>query len=116
MAEHPYAYRIVQRSGTYYGITVDRSKSVLNYRRTRAANPTDLSGIERLRRLPFAVLAARGGMHMALVVNGAVYEVHWTAPATDRDAVQATPLETFAWQSGVVASTPGSLDLAWRTP
>ena len=115
-AEHPYAYKIVRDKGTYYGITVDRAKSVVNYRRTNAANPTDVSGIERLRRLQFGVLAARGGMHMALVVNGAVYEVHWSSPATDRNAIQATPLESFTWQSGAIAASPGDLALAWRMP
>ena len=115
-AEHPYAYKIVREKGTYYGITVDQSKSVINYRRTNAANRTDLSGIERLRRLQFGVLAARGGMHMALVVNGAVYEVHWSSPATDRNAIAATPLESFVWQSGTIAAPPGDLALAWRMP
>jgi hypothetical protein len=64
---------------------------VINYRRTNSANSPDLSGIERLRRLQFGVLAARGGMHMALVINGSVYEVHWTSAATDRNSIQATP-------------------------
>ncbi len=115
-SEHPYAYRIVRRKGTYYGITVDPAKSVINYRRTSATNPTDLTGIERLRRLQFGVLAARGGTHMALVVNGAVYEVHWSSPATDRNAIEATPLESFVWQSGAIAAPAGDLSLAWRTP
>jgi hypothetical protein len=115
-SEHPYAYRIVRTKGTYYGITVDPTKSVVNYRRTTPANPTDLSGVERLRRLQFGVLAARGGTHMAMVVNGAVYEVHWSSPATDRNAVEATPLESFVWQSGAIAAPPGDLGLAWRTP
>lgn len=115
-SEHPYAYRIVRTKGTYYGITVDQTKSVVNYRRTNAANPTDLSGVERLRRLQFGVLATRGGTHMALIVNGAVYEVHWSSPATDRNAIEATPLESFVWQSGAIAAPPGDLGLAWRTP
>jgi hypothetical protein len=115
-AEHPYAFNIVRKKGTYYGITVDQTKLVINYRRTNAANPTDLSGIERLRRLQFGVLAARGGMHMALVVNGAVYEVHWSSPATDRNAIEATPLQNFVWQSGTIAAPPGDLALAWRMP
>jgi Subtilase family len=115
-SEHPFAYKIVRTKGTYYGITVDRTKSVINYRRTNAANPTDLSGVERLRRLQFGVLAARGGTHMAMVVNGAVYEVHWSSPATDRNAVEATPIESFVWQSGAIAAPPGDLALAWRTP
>ena len=53
---------------------------------------------------------------MAMIVNGDVHEVHWDTPATSRDAITATPLERFGWQSGVIAAPPGHLDLAWRTP
>jgi len=45
-----------------------------------------------------------------------VHEVHWTDPATSRNAITATPLENFAWQSGVIAAPPGDLDLALSTP
>ena len=72
--------------------------------------------MQRLRRLQFGVLTARGGMHMALVINGSVYEVHWKSPATDRDAITETPLESFAWLSGAIAAPPGDLTLAARTP
>ena len=114
--EHKHAYRVLRRKGTYYGITVDQAKSVINYRRTNAANPTLLAGVERLRRLQFGVLAARGGTHMAIFMNGSVYEVHRSSAATDRNAVEATPLEDFAWQSGAIAGPPGDLALAWATP
>ena len=30
--------------------------------------------------------------------------MHWADPATSRDAITATPLENFAWQSGVIAA------------
>ena len=115
-AEHSWAYRVVGRTQAYYGIHVDPARSVVNYRRTSPARKADLTGIESLRRLPFGVLAARGGLHMAMIVNGDVHEVHWTTPATSRDAITATPLESFAWQSGVIAAAPGDLDLAWSTP
>ena len=106
----------MRRRGTYYDITVDIAKSVVNYRRTKPASPTDTSGLERLKRLQFGVLAARGGTHMALIVNGDVYEVHWSLGATDRNAIEATPLSTFAWLSGAIAAPKGDLALAWRTP
>lgn len=115
-AEHPTAYRKVRESGTYYGVTVDPARSVVDYRRTDPASTTDLSGIETLRRLPFGVLAARGGTHMALIVNGSVYEVHWDEPASDPDAIEATPLESYAWQSGVVVAPKGDLGRADLTP
>jgi Domain of unknown function (DUF4157) len=114
--EHPAAFRQVGEQRKYYGITVDPSKSVINYRRTDPAAKQDLSGIERLQRLQFGVLAMRGGMHMALIINGSVYEVHWDKPVSDPNAIEATPLETFAWQSGVIVAPKGGLERAWNTP
>lgn len=125
-SEHPVAYRKATKDQTYYGVKVDASKSVIDYRRTaptpdpgQPAQPRpapNMVGIERLRRLDFGVLAARGGRHMALIVNGSVYEIHWDRPATDPTAIEATPLESFAWQSGVIVAPKGDLARAWRTP
>jgi hypothetical protein len=111
-SEHPDAYKKVRDKGTYYGIAVDKARSVINYRRTDPASSQDLSGIERLHRLQFGVIAARGGTHMALIVN----EIHWDKPATDPNAIETTPLENFAWQSGVIVAPKGDLERAWNTP
>jgi hypothetical protein len=97
-------------------VTVDTAKSVTDYRRTSATDTADLTGIEHLKRLPFGVIAARGGTHMALIVNGKVYEIHWSRPATDFTAIEATPLETFTWQSGVIVAPAGDIQRAWDTP
>ena len=113
-SEHPFAYKKVREHGSYYGITVDRSRSVVNYRRTNRAHATDETGIAHLRGLQFGVLATRGGIHMAVIVNGYVHEVHWDKPATDRNAIGATPLELFAWQSGVIAAPATDLGRAWN--
>ena len=115
-AEHPAAYKKVREAGTYYGVAVDVSKSVINYRRSNPRARQDLSGIEKLQRLQFGVLATRGGTHMALIVNGSVYEIHWDRPATDPTAIEATPLESFVWQSGVIVAPKGDLDRAWTRP
>jgi hypothetical protein len=115
-SEHPVAYKQVQSRGSYYGITVDPKRSVINYRRTSTSAKADLSGVERLRRLQCGVLTARGGYHMALIINGSVYEVHWTKPATDPDTITATPLESFRWNSGAIAAPAGDLALAARIP
>jgi subtilisin family serine protease len=115
-SEHPAAFKKVRDQGTYYGLAVDRSRSVIEYRRTDPRSHVDMTGVERLRRLQFAVLAARGGWHLALLVSGSVYEVHWKKPATDRDAIQATPIEAFVWQSGAIAAPAGDLARAWKGP
>ncbi len=115
-AEHPDAFRKVREAGSYYRITVDRSRSVVNYRRTDPAAATDSTGIAHLRKLQFGALVARGGNHVALIVNDEVYEVHWANPATDRDAIEATPLERFAYLSGALAAPATDLRRAWQTP
>ena len=113
-SEHPVAAKKVRETGKYYG--VDAPESVINYRRTDPAAQTDLSGIELVRKLQFGVIAARGGTHMALIVNGSVYEVHWDLPSTSADVLTATPLESFAWLSGVLVAPKDDLKLARLTP
>lgn len=112
-AEHTYAASVANRKGTYYGAEVEKDMAVTNYRRTDESAEADLTGIESLKQLPFGVLAARGGMHMALLLNGAVYEVHWDWAATERDVVEATPLENWGWLSGMVSAPAADLDRAF---
>ena len=115
---HPEAFKTMVKSlGKYYDVPVDKSRYVIEYRRTSGGDP-DLTGIEKLRRLPFACFTMRGGKHMACIINGDVYEVHWDVPATKLDAITSTPLEdpNFHWLSGILSAPPGELDLAWRTP
>jgi hypothetical protein len=120
--EHSEAFRQVRETRKYtpqyVKIPVDRSKSVINYRRSGRdpAAKQDLSGIERLRRLQFGVLTMRGGEHLALIINGSVYEVHWKKPASDPTAIEATPLENYEWLSGVIVAPKGDLERAWNTP
>ena len=107
--EHPTAYRnMVKAKGSYYDIPVDNTKSVINYRRTSPTAQEEWTRLDQLRQVPFAVIAARGGSHMTLLINGVVYEVHWDKPATDPDVIEAQPLEKWEWQSGVVVMPPES--------
>jgi hypothetical protein len=101
-AEHPVAYKSVKTTGKYYGIPVDNTKSVVDYRPTSRTKQENMSRLDQLRQIPLAVIAARGGDHMTLMLNGDVYEVHWDKKATDPDVIAATPLEKWEWQSGIV--------------
>jgi hypothetical protein len=112
-SEHPVAWRQVRETGTSYGVNVDPERSVINYRRTSSESETDRSGLDRLARVPFGVISARGGRHMALLVGGVVYEIHWDLPASDRNVMEATPLEQWAWQSGIIVAPAADLDRAW---
>jgi hypothetical protein len=110
--EHPYTNYIVNKKGTYYGLPVDKERSVVNYDPTEVdegekETPLDSTGFESLQDIPFGVLAARGGRHMALVVYGEVYEFHWSTPADDPDVITAEPLNEWDWMSGVIVVPPG---------
>jgi len=102
LPEHPTANKKVNESGTYYGIPVEKSQSVINYRPTSSTKQESMIQIDKLRQVPFAVIAAKGGMHMTLLLSGVVYEVHWNLPVTDPNVIEATPLESWGWNSGVV--------------
>ena len=110
--EHPYTNYIVNKKGTYYGLPVDTERSILNYQPSEAEpgkTPTalDNTGIESLKDIPFGVLAARGGSHMALVVYGEVYEFHWSTAADSTEVITAEPLNEWGWMSGVIVVPPG---------
>lgn len=107
-SEHPTAYKRVRDTGEYRssnektGIPVDAAKSVVNYRPTSTTKREDMTGIDKLKKIPLAVITARGGQHMTLLLEGQVYEVHWDKPVTDPNVIEATPLEKWVWQSGAV--------------
>lgn len=106
LSEHPVAFKEVREKGTYYGIGVEAAKSVIEYRPTSATKREQMTNLDQLRTVPLAVIAAKGGLHMTLLLNGQVYEVHWDRPATDPNVIEATPLEKWVWQSGVVVMPP----------
>lgn len=112
LSEHPVAYKGVRETGKYYKIPVDNTKSVVEYRPTSATKQENMTRLDQLRKVPLAVVAAKGGMHMTLLLNGDVYEVHWTKAATDPDVITAEPLEKWVWQSGVVVMPSASFTAA----
>lgn len=109
---HSVYYKRVREKGEYRGsnettgIPVDASKSIIDYRPTSPKKQENMSNFDRLKQVPLAVIATKGGTHMTLLINGQVYEVHWDKPATDPDVIQATPLEKWQWLSGVVVMPP----------
>ena len=114
-SEHPFAYRIVREQGTYYGINVDSDKSVVEYRRTDTTKPAQTAQLEKLRKIPFGIMVARGGRHVMLMINGFVYELHWDKLPTDPDVIHARPLESWPdWQSGVILVPTDEATKAWR--
>ncbi|HEY7066788.1 MAG TPA: DUF4157 domain-containing protein [Chloroflexota bacterium] len=101
-SEHSFAAHVAQTRGTYYNMPVEKTKSVINYRPTNRNLQPDLTNLDHLKQVPFGVIAARGGLHMAIILNAVVYEVHWKEVCTSQDVITATPLADWEWLSGVI--------------
>jgi hypothetical protein len=100
-SEHAVAYKKARESGTYYGLPVEQS--VVNYAPREGSGTTkETSQLQNLQAIPFGVLSARGARHMALIVRGTVYEVHWNETSDKPNVIEGTVLEKWAWLSGAI--------------
>lgn len=54
---------------------------------------------QHLDQVPFGVFAMSSAMHMAVIVRGIVYEVHWSDSASNENVIQATSIATFLQSS-----------------
>lgn len=111
--EHRYAAYVARTKGTYYKIPVDVSKQIVGYRPEDSTKTPNLTNLEKLKKLPFGVLAAKGGMHMSLILDGKVYEVHWSDGCESMRLIEDTELEKWGWNSGVIAGPKAEVDAAW---
>lgn len=105
--EHSFSATQVAKGNGYYGIAVDAQ--VTNYRPTEGqGTKQDMSGIERLREVPFFFGLAKGGVHTFVGRKGEVNEFHWAEMPNSEHAIQQTPLEKFGWNSGLIMVPPGT--------
>ena len=104
-----------KKTGVYFGVKVDPAHSIVDYQK-EGADPEKNANLAALRKVPFAILDADAGEHMALVLNGVVYEVHWAAGCDDDNIVQATPLEKWNWNGGAIVLPPEDAARVWGTP
>jgi hypothetical protein len=83
----------------------------------------DTTQLDKLKKLPFGVLAAHGATHMTLITYGKVIEVHWDAEATDVDLIEQTDLENWAvgpesgyhyFASGTIVAPAADVDAAFK--
>ncbi len=113
-SEHADAYRKVRESGNYKGLPVE--ESVVDYAPAKGSTTTKTTTqLEKLRRIPFGVLSARGATHMALIIRGVVYEVHWTETSDKPNVIQGTPLEEWNWLSGAIVVPPDDFTSVFGT-
>lgn len=120
--EHKSAWKKVKKKKTYYDVKV--AHSVVNYAPEPgtyedAPEPStttkDTSQLDKLKKIPFGVLTARGARHMALLIYGVVYEIHWDQTSNSASLYQATPLEDWGWDSGVVVAPAEDVAKAFGT-
>jgi murein DD-endopeptidase MepM/ murein hydrolase activator NlpD len=105
--EHSFSATQAARGKGYYGIDVDAQ--VLNYRPTDGkGTKQDMSGIEKLREVPFFFGLAKGGVHTFVGRKGEVNEFHWAEMPNSTRAIEQTPLEKFGWNSGLIMVPPGT--------
>lgn len=111
--EHKYAAYLARTKGTYYRIPVDRAKAVVGYRPEDPSKTPDTRNLEKLKKLPFGIVAAKGGMHMALVLNGRIYEVHWAEGCESGALIEDKEISEWIWNSGIIAAPKDEIDRAW---
>lgn len=135
--EASYTAAIAKKKGTYYkdfgkkgypGVSI--SQSVTNYAPetptpgsgTASTTTKDVTQLNKLKKLPFGVLAAHGGEHMTIITYGKVIEVHWAKEATDADLIEQTDLEKWAvgprsgyhyYASGAIVAPAADVDAAF---
>ncbi len=106
-AEHSFSAHQVSKGKPYYGIKIDAT--VQNYRPTDGGGTTqDLSGIDKLSKVPFFFGLAKGGMHTFVGRNGNVNEFHWNHMPDSKTAIEEKPLKDWGWNSGVIMVPPGT--------
>lgn len=104
-SEHSYSAHVARTKGTYYKLPV--KDMVVDYRR----KPENLTGLNKLDKVPFWVGCARGGMHVFCGTGANVSEFHWESPATDPKAMELVALKEYEWMSGIIAVPP----TVWQT-
>jgi hypothetical protein len=105
--EHSFSATQVARGKGYYGLEI--TASVQNYRPTDPTKTTqDLSGIEKLSKVPFFFGLAKGGMHTFVGRSGNVNEFHWNHMPNSNTAIEERPLKDWGWNSGVIMVPPGT--------
>ncbi len=99
--EHPYSAYLAEKNGSYYGVGIDHM--VVDYEPTYGSKTVeDEAGLEWLKGVPFGVVAARGGKHMAMIVDGDIYEVHWYTGEWSKDVITQEGFESWEWLSGAI--------------
>ncbi|MGN6108896.1 MAG: eCIS core domain-containing protein [Kofleriaceae bacterium] len=114
-------YASLRQHKKVHGIQI--SQQAINYR-PEAAVPDwstpvqsttiqDRRGLEKLERIPFGVLTVREALHMALLVDGVVYEVHFDKKRNELSLYESKRLEQWAFPAGIVVAPGDAVDKAF---
>lgn len=103
-AEAKYSNYLQNKNGVYYGIKVNPKEAVTGFK--LPGNPKPGDNFDKLKSVPFAVLTTKGGMHMGLVLNGRLYEVHWTNGCESTDVIADSDFKDWYWSAGAIVMPP----------
>ncbi len=106
-AETRYSNYLQKKNGTYYGIKVDPARAVTGFKTGASPN------LETLKKMPFALLTTKGGMHMGILLNGRVYELHWSNNCDSVDVIADTALPDWIWSAGAIVAPADEVKAAW---
>jgi RHS repeat-associated protein len=122
--EHTFGYWYwYKQHNTYYEVQVD--DAVVNYNptpehhhnfnavwkregRSKCATPEDLTGYNKLKKVMFGVIVARGARHNFLYSEGYTYEVHydWPENPATRSLYEKKDFKTHSWIEGIIMLPP----------
>ena len=102
--EHPFAYQQALKNKHYKNVPVE-DKMIVNYNLTsHGRRQNDMDAFNKLSRVRFAYVLARGATHNFLLSYGMVFEVHWDKIGDG--LYERSPFYTFEWLDGVVVVPP----------
>ncbi|MBM3199802.1 hypothetical protein FJZ53_02605 [Candidatus Woesearchaeota archaeon] len=119
--EHIGSYKEAKENKIYYGIPI--TDMITDYNPTTelkdirfnisaivsVKSPTvkKTDKVEKIKKIPFGLLLARGGQHSAIISYGKVYELHHGLGPTNKSLIEVKDFETeWNWLSGVIIVPP----------
>ena len=105
--EHTFSAMVARTQAKYYGLRI--KGLVVDYRPSSDSTTTqNLSGLQKLAKVPFWFGMARGGTHTFVGYGATISEFHWSQMPDGENAIEESPFEKFSWLSGMVVVPPGT--------
>jgi hypothetical protein len=108
-----YGNNIIRPIVPLHDMCINYSPTTIYEDNVKVMDPTipEQDKIEQVMNIPFAFLLAKYGGHVALLIKGKVYEVHWTASpysdnlfGTSKSFLFDHTTDTWNWMSGIIVT------------